>query len=156
MKYAVINQRGGVNRVSDTEPQHVPENASIEEISDEQASLIEAGRTATPRVHYFWIEGELKTMAEKQALAEAERRANMTPEQKIALGEAHVAQAGLTASRLVTLMDLLLTVKEADALASHPKLVAFYSWLQTVKGTAIAGGTTFTDAPYTFEEVVSE
>jgi hypothetical protein len=79
-----------------------------------------------------------------------------TQEECIALGEQHVQNAGLTGARLVTLMDLLLQTKEANALASKPKLVALYTWLQTVKGMAIAGSVSFPPAPHTFEEVVSE
>jgi len=74
----------------------------------------------------------------------------------IPLGEAWVRAAGLSAARLVTLMDLLLQTKEADALASKPKLTALYTWLQTVKGMAIAGSVAFPPAPHTFEEVISE
>jgi hypothetical protein len=160
MKYAISGPQGRINRISDTEPQNVPEQATVEQITDEQAATVEAGRTATPRVFYFLIDGELTTQAEKQAVAQAarlaERAASMTPEQKIQVGEQHVAKAGLTGARLVTLMDLLLQVKEADALASKPKLVALYTWLQTVKGMAIAGSVQFPPAPHTFEEVVSE
>jgi hypothetical protein len=135
--------------ISDTEPQNVPERATVEQITDEQAATVEAGRTAIPRVLYFLIEGVLKTLAEKRA-------ASMTLEQKIAAGERHVAAAGLTGERLVTLMDILLQTKEANALARKPKLVALYTWLQTVKGMAIAGIVQFPPAPHTFEEVVSE
>ena len=71
-------------------------------------------------------------------------------------GEIFVENAGLSASRLVTLMDLLMQTKEAGRLDSRPKLVALYEWLQTVKNTAIAGNTTFPAAPYSFEEVISE
>jgi len=71
-------------------------------------------------------------------------------------GEAHVANARLSAARLVTLMDLLLQTKDANALESKPKLVALYTWLQTVKAMAIAGSVQFPPAPHTFEEVVSE
>ncbi len=77
-------------------------------------------------------------------------------ERSIKAGEAAVERAGFTASRLVTCMDLLLQTKEANALASKPKLVALYTWLQTVKGMAIAGSVSFPPAPHTFEEVVSE
>lgn len=160
MKYAVLGPQLGINRISDTEPQNVSEQATVAEITDEQAAQVEAGRTATPKVFYFLIEGELKTMLEKMAIEQAaslaERIAAMTPGEKIALGEQAVANAGLTAARLVTLFDLLLQTKEADAIASKPKLVALYAWLQTVKGMAIAGQTAFPPAPYTFEEVVSE
>lgn len=74
----------------------------------------------------------------------------------IALGEQHVEASGFSAARLVTMFDLFLQTKEANALASKPKLVALYTWLQTVKATAVAGGTDFTAPPYSFEEVVSE
>ena len=71
-------------------------------------------------------------------------------------GEALVERSGFSAARLVTLMDLLMTTKEANALGSRPKLVALYTGLQTVKQTALAGSITFPPAPHTFEEVVSE
>ncbi|MFZ4536909.1 hypothetical protein [Propionivibrio sp.] len=145
MKYAVLGPQLGINRISNTEPQNVGKQSTVVEITDEQAKQV----IASPQVHYVFIGGELKTLAEKQA-------ANMTPEQKIAAGEQHVANAGLTGARLVTLMDLLLTTKEADALASKPKLVALYTWLQTVKSMSIAGVVTFPPAPHTFEEVIGE
>ncbi|MCK9587965.1 MAG: hypothetical protein WC069_06390 [Candidatus Shapirobacteria bacterium] len=160
MKYAVLGPQKGINRISDTEPQSVGELATVEQITDEQAALVESGRTSTPPVRYFLIDGSLLTMQQKIAADQvarlAERAASMTPEQKITAGEQHVAAAGLTGSRLVTLMDLLLQVKEANALASKPKLVALYTWLQTVKGMAVAGQVGFPPAPFTFEEVVSE
>lgn len=79
-----------------------------------------------------------------------------TDQNPIALGESWVETAGLTGSRLVTLFDLLLQTKEAGTLASKPKLVALYTWLQNVKAVAIAGGTEFPASPYTFEDVVTE
>jgi hypothetical protein len=160
MKYAILGPQKGINRISATEPSPIGEQVTVAEITDEQAVLVEAGRTSTPPVRYFLIDGELLTMQQKiaadQAARLAERAASMTPEQKIAAGEQHVAKAGLTGARLVTLMDLLLTTKEANALASKPKLVALYTWLQTVKATALAGSVSFPAAPHTFEEVVSE
>jgi hypothetical protein len=74
----------------------------------------------------------------------------------IALGEQHVEASGFSAARLVTLFDLLLQAKEAGTLESKPRLVALYTWLQTVKAAAIAGGTEFPAPPFSFEEVVSE
>lgn len=67
MKYAVVGPMGAINRVSDTEPQHVSEQAAVVEISDEQAATVVAGRAATPRVLHFWHEGELETQAERHA-----------------------------------------------------------------------------------------
>jgi hypothetical protein len=160
MKYAILGPQKGINRISDTEPLQVGEQSTVEQITDEQAVIVEAGRIATPRIFYFFIDGELQTMQEKMAAAQAaklaERAASMTPEQKIALGEKHIANAGFTGSRLVMLMDLLLQVKEAGALATKPKLVTLYTWLQTVKAMGIAGAVQFPPAPHTFEEVISE
>lgn len=82
--------------------------------------------------------------------------ATMSVADTVAAGEAHVAEAGLTASRLVTLFDALMEAKQADALATKPKLVALYTWLKTVKSMAVAGMTSFPPAPHTFEEVVAE
>jgi hypothetical protein len=160
MKYAILGPQKGINRISGTEPQNVAEGATVEQITDEQAATVQAGRASDPRVFYFLIDGELQTMQQRieaqRAARLVERMANMTPEDKIREGERHVEQAGFTAARLVTLMDLLMTTKEADALASRPKLVALYTWLQTVKATALAGSIQFSEAPHTFEEVVSE
>lgn len=93
------------------------------------------------------------TLTKEQIDAHREAR---RAKQAIALGERHVELAGFTGPRLVTLMDALMQAKEADALASKPKLVATYSWLQTVKGLAVAGQTVFPPCPHSFEEVIAE
>lgn len=157
MKYALLSPHGNmIRRVLDA-PR--PDMATTE-ITDEQAATVAAGFAAVPRVPYFLIDGELRSLAQAMAIRRAallaERAASMTPEEKIRYGEQFVEQAGFSAARLVTLMDLLLQTKEANALGSKPKLVALYTWLQTVKGMAIAGQTAFPPAPHTFEEVVSE
>jgi hypothetical protein len=64
MKYAIQGPRGAINRVSDTEPQFVAENATVVEITDEQAAIIQAGREAYPRQHYAIENGELVTLRE--------------------------------------------------------------------------------------------
>lgn len=160
MKYAILGPQKGINQISDTEPKYVGELATVVQISNAKAATVEAGRTSDPKVFYFLIDGELKTfqekMASEQAEAEAARFATMTPLDKIKAGEAFVASSGFDASRLVTLLDLMLTAKEAGNLESKPKLVAIYTWLQTIKATALAGSITFPNAPYSFEEVVSE
>jgi hypothetical protein len=68
MKYAVINQRGGVNRISDTEPQFVPENATVVEITDEEAALVQAGREAYPKIRYRWVNDGLMLLKDAIAL----------------------------------------------------------------------------------------
>jgi hypothetical protein len=83
-------------------------------------------------------------------------RAARKAKQAIALGEIHVEQSGLTAARLVTLMDALMQAKDTNTLGNRPKLVALYSWLQEIKGMAVAGVSTFPPIPHTFEEVISE
>jgi hypothetical protein len=80
----------------------------------------------------------------------------LAPLTPIELGRTHVAEAGFDADKKVILLNKLLSVKEADALAAHPKLVALYTWFETVQGMAIAGQTMFPRAPHTFEEVIAE
>lgn len=75
---------------------------------------------------------------------------------KLEFAESFIERNGYTASRLVTCMDLLLQAKESNTLADKPKLAATYQWLQTVKGTALAGSISFPPVPFTFEEVISE
>ena len=160
MKYAVLGPQKRINRISDTEPKNIGEQTTVEQITDEQASSIVTGRTSTPPVFYFLIQGQLKTLQEKMALDRdsklAEKAATMTPAEKIAFGEKYVADSGLSAARLVTLMDLLLTTKEANMLEKKPKLVTLYTWLQTVKAMSVAGNVAFPPCPHTFEEVLSE
>lgn len=74
----------------------------------------------------------------------------------IAVGEAHVRRAGFNADRKVILLNKLLKAKEADALASVPKLVALYGWMEATQAAAVSGQTGFAAAPYSFEEVVTE
>ncbi len=71
-------------------------------------------------------------------------------------GAAYVTAKGFDADKKVILLNKLLSVKEAEALAAHPKLVALYTWFETVQGMAIAGQTMFPPAPHTFEEVIAE
>jgi hypothetical protein len=65
MKFAVIGPQGRINRVTDTEPRFVAEGMSAQQITDEQAEAVVAGRTATPRVFYVWEEGVFMTLAER-------------------------------------------------------------------------------------------
>lgn len=82
----------------------------------------------------------------------------------VALGEAHVAKANFTSTRLTALLRRFMEVKEACATAvppvdiaeAKPKLVALYQWTATVEQTALSGQTYFTPAPHTFEEVMAE
>ena len=61
MKYAILGPRGGINRITDTEPQAIGDRTVVE-IADEQAATVEAGRAATPRTHYLYQDGELVNM----------------------------------------------------------------------------------------------
>lgn len=74
----------------------------------------------------------------------------------IAAGEAHVRRAGFTADRKVILLNKLLKAKDADELASVPKLLALYGWMEATQAAAVAGETSFVAAPYSFEEVITE
>ena len=59
MKYAIQGRRGAINRISDTEPQSVPANATVVEITDEQAATIQDGIEAYPKQRYAIENGEL-------------------------------------------------------------------------------------------------
>lgn len=71
-------------------------------------------------------------------------------------GGAWVVAQGFDADRKVILLNKLLKVKERGATADYPKLVALYTWMETVQAMAVAGQTDFPPAPHTFEEVVAE
>jgi hypothetical protein len=59
MKYAIQGPRGVINRISDTEPRFVREGVTVVELTDEQASQVQAGREAYPKQLYTIENGEL-------------------------------------------------------------------------------------------------
>lgn len=71
-------------------------------------------------------------------------------------GADYVTRKGFDTDKKVILLNKLLKAKEADALASVPKLVALYGWMETVQQMAVAGQTMFPACPHTFEEVIAE
>jgi len=152
MKYAVINSRNGINRVSETEPQHIMEGATIVEITDEQYDQIVDGRASTPPVRYFLIEGELVTLAEKR---KAELRLlPVTAEQHIAR---ELGSEPFVALRISAFQDL--EVKLLAAQKTAPKLAAMRAWIDGIVGlyaTDLQPRNDWPSAPYTFEETVQE
>lgn len=159
MKYAILGPRKAVLRISDTEPQTLPGlSASVVEFTDEQAQTVLAGLSATPKTLYFFENDSLITFKDKMEQDRPQRPTPPAPtqEQCIKRGEMFVNSKGFNAQRLVTLMDKLMQVKEADTLASNPKLAATYQWLQEVKAIAINSSVEFPEPPYTFEEVITE
>jgi hypothetical protein len=74
----------------------------------------------------------------------------------IEAGKQHVTKQGYSADEKVICLNALLKAKETDSLASHPKLVAVYTWMETVQAMAVAGQNRFPVAPHTFEETVQE
>lgn len=101
------------------------------------------------------IEWDETSLGPRPAPEEIEA-ATMSPEAAVAAGAAHVLRAGFDADRKVILLNKLLKAKDAGALASVPKLVALYGWMETVQGMAVAGQTMFPACPHTFEEVIAE
>jgi hypothetical protein len=64
MKYAILGPKKVINRISETEPKFVGENATVVEVSDEIAATVIAGQKAETRQLYFLIDGALKTSQE--------------------------------------------------------------------------------------------
>jgi hypothetical protein len=160
MKYAILGPQKGINRVLDAAPSHqLLDGVTVEQITDEQAATVQAGRTSDPRVFYFLIDGELQSMQQRmeaqRAARLAERVATMTPAEKIKTAEAHIG-AGFSAFLLMDGLKRIGEHKEAGTLASIPKTIAVATWVETVKQTALAGSINFPPAPHTFEEVVAE
>lgn len=151
MNYAIIGPKGGVNHITDKEPQSVMEGATVVEISDVQAQQIKDGMTATPRVIYFYKDGELLTMAQWRELQIASR-----PKPPVT-AERHIEREGYPAIRLVTLMDL--ESKLAQVGKTSAKLTAVRGWLDTILGAFAANPEPRNDwpkAPFGFEETVQE
>jgi len=166
MKYATLGPLKRVLSVQDTLPE-LPENTllTVVELSDEQVTIVESGWEVEPKDYYYLENGELITTqqwlqahppAVSNDLPSGQRLAGIPLSKKLELAESFIESNGYTAARLVTCMDLLLQAKESGTVADKPKLTATYQWLQTVKGTALAGSIRFPQVPHTFEEVISE
>lgn len=151
MNYAIIGPQGGVNRITDKEPQNVMEGATVVEISDAQAQQIKDGLAATPRVFFFYKDGELLTREQWREQQIANR-----PKPAVT-AEKHIEREGFPAIRLVTLMDL--ESKLAAAGKTSAKLTAVRGWLDTILGAFAANPEPRNDwpkAPFSFEETVQE
>lgn len=151
MTNAILGPQGRINRLTETVPTSLPEGATVVQLTNEQKTQVEAGRTATPPVVYFVIDGQLVTQQERRAKQIAAR-----PRPAIS-AERHIERQGYPAMRLVTLMDL--EGKLAAAGLTAPKLVAVRGWLDTVLATFAADPAPRNDwalAPYGFEETVQE
>jgi hypothetical protein len=73
----------------------------------------------------------------------------------IKAAEAHIEQY-FTAFGLMEGLKKFLTAQSTNNLAAIPKTVAVATWVETVKGMALAGQLTFPPSPHTFDEIVAE
>jgi hypothetical protein len=155
MKYAIIGPRGVINRISETEPKNVAEGASIVEVSDENAALVQEGKNQVPVVRYFWIEGELKTAEEAQAIRAAIRIANRP--RPFVTAEQWIESKGFGPMRLITLLDLELKLFTTQK--SAQKITAVRTWLDGIQVAFAADPIPKNDwlePPYGFEETAQD
>lgn len=151
MKYAITGPRGAIFLITDSEPQSVAPDATVVEITDEQAATVEAGKASEPKVLYFLKDGQLLTQQEFR-----EQQIAALPKPSIT-AEKHIEREGFPAIRLVTLMDL--EGKLAQASKTSAKLTAVRSWLDLILGAFAANPNPRNDwpkAPFGFEETVQE
>lgn len=151
MNYAIIGPQGGVNRITEEQPQNVAESATVVEISDTQAQQIKDGLTATPRVFFVYKDGQFITREQWREQQIANR-----PKPSVT-AEKHIEREGYPAIRLVTLMDL--EGKLAEAGKTSAKLTAVRGWLDTILGAFAANPQPRNDwpkAPFGFEETVQD
>lgn len=153
MKYAVINQQGGINRISYTKPQFTPDNATVIQISDADAALVTSGREAYPNVNYRWVDGTLMELNEAIEL----QRLLDTPIEDVKAARIKELEAACKAENETDLVvdgigtfhvdpdtkiDLM-TIKEIVAGGTSPMLVdGKYPNYKTVDGTAVDIGST--------------
>ena len=160
MKYSVLGPDGEIYRLLDSEPEHVPPDKKCVPLNDEQVSKITNGRIENERLPYFWNEGEVVSLTEKLSAERKEsiaQRANeMSPSEKLMAGIEHVQESGFDPGKWVILLNKLLKARMENTVDSKPKLVAIYSWMETVESMAVAGNLDFPPAPYTFEEAILE
>jgi len=73
----------------------------------------------------------------------------------IKAAETHISKF-FTAFGLMEGLKKLMTAQATNSLASIPKTVAVATWVETVKGMALAGQLNFPPSPYPFEEIIAE
>jgi hypothetical protein len=151
MKYAILGPQGRINRISDTEPQNVAEGRTVAELTDEQAAIVEEGKSSTPPTVYFLIEEELKTQEEIRSIRLANRpRPEVTAEHWI-------ESKGYGPMRLITLMDLELKLHTTQK--SAEKITAVRTWLDSIQVAFAMDPTPKNDwpePPYSFEATVQD
>lgn len=154
MNYAIIGPQGGVNRITEEQPQNVMEGVTVVEISDTQAQQIKDGLIATPRVFFVYKDGQFITREQWREQQIANRP---KPPKPAITAEKHIEREGYPAIRLVTLMDL--EGKLAEAGKTSAKLTAVRGWLDTIFGAFAANPEPRNDwpkAPFGFEETVQD
>lgn len=128
----------------------ITDPSDVRDLGDQMAAWVAAGnpkandwalQPAQPTPAHQWLNGEWVAPE---------------PPEPITAGESWVASQGYGASRMVTLLDELLSADRNATTAQRPKLVAVYQWSQTVKALALAGAVEFPAAPWSFEEVLTE
>jgi membrane protein involved in colicin uptake len=92
MKYAIIGPRGRINRVTEGEPRYKAENATVVQISDEQAAVVEAGRSSVPPVMYGYKKDKLVNFKEFMEERMAKRKAEQEAKQKARKAERDAEQ----------------------------------------------------------------
>lgn len=82
MKYAIIGPKGRINRIAEREPRHKADDATVVQISDEQAAVVEAGRSSVPPVMYGYRKNKLVNFRELMEERMAKRKAERDKEQE--------------------------------------------------------------------------
>lgn len=151
MKYAIIGPQGAIFKIIESQPENTFDDVTVVEITEEQATQVQNGMTSTPRILYFYKDGEILTIEQWREL----QIANMP--KPFVTAERHIERQGFPAIRLVTLMDL--EGKLAQAGATSTKLTAVRGWLDTILGAFAANPEPRNDwpnAPFGFEETVQD
>lgn len=78
MKYATLDPQKAILRITETEPA-ISDYTTSEVVSDEQASIVTAGRALRPPTRYFLVVGELKTPDEAREIRRAAYLATLPP-----------------------------------------------------------------------------
>jgi hypothetical protein len=156
MKYAILGPRKGINRISDTQPApaSIGPNSTVVEISDEQAATVAAGRSATPSVMYFLIDGQLLTLA--QRVEQEQAAANAAKSWSLEDWVTHVGFGGV---RLPALMDFENKLKEAGKTSTL--VTDTRNWLNAAMVRYATVGHSATAAewgnpPHTFEAIAAD
>jgi hypothetical protein len=138
MKYAVLGPQRRINRIADTEPQHVAEGRAVAQLTDEQAATVLAGRQESPPAFFFLTEADELQTAEEHRAAVLVARPRPLRTRLLAIVAAQSAATKAAFAPVLSGVDWLIQQGEIEAAQTAIAGVEVPQELEPVKAALLA------------------